>query len=620
MRNKWGKPKQGLQNPKSLAESEPKLRETAEHAKYAERKKALIPDSAYSAYFAVSKNLTHLRGFEPSNFEFVSDFEFLAELREPHEMQLPESEAQCLLGRKPLHIGTRLMQTTESPPVQTETKLVQGLGLLDATMLVAGSMIGSGVFIVSADIGRHVGSTGWLLLAWVVTGALTISAALSYGELAAMMPRAGGQYVFLREAYSPLWGFLYGWTLFLVIQTGTIAAVAIAFSRYLGVLVPGISPDSWLIPPVNLPFNYAISLSTQQAIAILIVVLLTVINTRGLQIGKLIQNIFTSTKTLSLAALIVVGVVIGRNTEVLKGNFSNLWTPQGASPIKPYFSIVPETIATAGAFGMFVAFCVAQVGSLFSADSWNNVTFTAGEVKNARRNVPLALALGTCVVITLYILATFAYLCLLPLEKIQHAPDDRVATAAIETVFPGAGTIIMAIAIMISTFGCNNGLILSGARVYYAMARDGLFFKFTGRLNSRRVPAMGLILQCVWTCLLVLPRTRSLDKTTGREQFGNLYSDLLDYVIFAVLIFYVLTIVGLFILRRKRPTAERPYRAFGYPLVPALYVAAASAIALVLLLYQSNKTLPGLVIVLLGVPFYFLWRRRALSRAPSEPN
>jgi APA family basic amino acid/polyamine antiporter len=510
------------------------------------------------------------------------------------------------------------MPAIETPTAPPETKLVQGLGLIDATMLVAGSMIGSGVFIVSADIARHVGSTGWLLMAWLVTGGLTVGAALSYGELAAMMPRAGGQYVLLREAYSPLWGFLYGWTFFLVIQTGTIAAVAVAFCKYLGVMVPAISPDTWIIPPLNLSAKYALGVSTQQGVAILLILLLTFINTRGLQIGKLIQNIFTSTKTLSLVALIVVGVLIGRNAEVLKANFSNLWTPQGVSPVKPDLAFLPEAIATAGAFGLFVAFCVAQVGSLFSADSWNNVTFTAGEVKNARRNVPLALALGTCVVTTLYLLAQVAYLCLLPLEKIQHAPDNRVATAAIETVFPGAGTVIMAIAIMISTFGCNNGLILSGARVYYAMARDGLFFQSTGRLNSRSVPAMGLILQCIWTCVLFLPHTRLRDAATGRAQYGDVYNDLLDYVIFAVLIFYVLTIAGLFVLRRTRPDAERPYRAFGYPVVPALYLVAASAIALVLLFYQTKTSLPGLIIVLTGVPVYFLWRRG--THAASEPN
>lgn len=510
------------------------------------------------------------------------------------------------------------MPATDAPVAPPETKLVQGLGLLDATMLVAGSMIGSGVFIVSADIARRVGCSGWLLLAWVVTGALTISAALSYGELAAMMPRAGGQYVYLREAYSPLWGFLYGWTLFLVIQTGTIAAVGVAFSRYLGVLVPWVSASHWLVPPVNLSSKYALSLSTQQAVAILVIALLTAINTRGLQIGKIIQNVFTSTKVLSLLALIVVGVLIGRNAAVLKENFTQAWTPHDVVPVKPDFSFMPTTLATAGAFGFFIAFCVAQVGSLFSSDAWNNVTFTAGEVKNPRRNLPLSLALGTGLVTALYLLANFSYLCLLPLDAIKHAPDDRVATVAIETVFPGAGTLIMAIAIMISTFGCNNGLILSGARVYYAMARDGLFFKATGRLNQRSVPAFGLALQCLWTCVLVLPRTRLPADTAGQAQYGNLYSDLLDYVIFAVLIFYVLTILGLFILRRKRPLAERPYRAFGYPLVPALYLVAASAISVVLLLYQTKTSLPGLVIVLAGVPVYFMWRPRGLIRPTQQ--
>jgi basic amino acid/polyamine antiporter, APA family len=502
-----------------------------------------------------------------------------------------------------------------------EPGFLRGLGLLDATMLVAGSMIGSGVFIVSADIARQVGSAGWLLVAWLVTGAFTISAALSYGELAAMMPRAGGQYVYLREAYSPIWGFLYGWTLFLVIQTGTIAAVAVAFSRYLGVLVPAISPTAWIIPPINLSANYAVSLSTQQVAAILIIVLLTIINTRGLQVGKIIQNVFTSAKTLSLLALIVIGLLLARNAEAIRANFSDLWTPHGVTPIKPDLSFIATVSATGGAFGLFVAFCVAQVGSLFSSDAWNNITFTAGEVKEPRRNIPLSLAAGTGLVTLLYVLANVAYLCLLPLDKIQNAPDDRVATAAIETVFSGEGAVIMAVAIMISTFGCNNGLILAGARVYYAMARDGLFFKATGRLNARRVPAVGLLLQCVWTCLLVLPRTRlrdatgspKLDPATHLEQYGNLYSNLLDYVVFAVLIFYVLTILGLFILRRKRPDVERPYRAFGYPVVPALYVGVASAILLVLLFYKTETSWPGLLIVLAGVPAYFLWNRRAES-------
>ena len=507
------------------------------------------------------------------------------------------------------------MQEDTTKPAAAQPGFIRGLGLLDSPMIVAGSMIGSGIFIVSADIARQVGSAGWLLVVWLITGALTIIAALSYGELAAMMPRAGGQYVYLREAYSPLWGFLYGWTLFLVIQTGTIAAVAVAFARYLGVLIPGISPTAWIIPPANLSANYAVSLSAQQLVAILVIVLLTFINTRGLQLGKLIQNVFTSAKTLSLLVLIVIGLLLHHNPEAIKANFSDLWTPRGVEPIKPDWSFVPTVTAASGAFGLLIALCVAQVGSLFSSDAWNNITFTAGEVKEPRRNIPLSLAAGTGLVISLYLLANVAYLCLLPLDKIQHAPDDRVATAAVEVVFSGAGAVIMAVAIMVSTFGCNNGLILAGARVYYAMARDGVFFRAAGKLNSRCVPATGLVLQCVWTCLLVLPRTRLRNPITGLEQYGNLYSTLLDYVVFAVLIFYVLTIAGLFVLRRKQPAAERPYRAFGYPIVPALYIVIAAAIMLVLLCYQTKTSWPGLVIVMLGVPVYFLWKR---SPSPDE--
>ena len=494
---------------------------------------------------------------------------------------------------------------------------VRGLGLLDSTMIVAGSMIGSGIFIVSADIARQVGSAGWLIMVWVVTGLLTIAAALSYGELAVMMPKAGGQYIYLRESYSPLWGFLYGWTLFLVIQTGTIAAVAVGFARFLGVLVPAISPTGWIIPPVNLSTNYAVSLSSQQLIAILLIILLTFINTRGLKLGKLIQNVFTSAKTLSLIALILLGLIVGSNAGAISANFSDWWTPRGVAPIRPDFSFVSAVSATSGAFGLFIAFCVAQVGSLFSADAWNNITFTAGEVKNPQRNIPLSLVAGTGLVITLYVLANVAYLVTLPLTQIQSAPDDRVATATLQVIFGGAGAVMMAIAIIISTFGCNNGLILAGARVYYAMARDGLFFKATGKLNDKHVPAMGLVLQCIWASLLVLPRTRQYepngvplaDPTTGFQLYGNLYSNLLDYVVFSVLIFYVLTIAGLFILRRTRPNAERPYRAIGYPVIPALYIVAATIIMLVLLIYKTQTTWPGLVIVLTGIPVYFIWRK-----------
>ena len=387
-----------------------------------------------------------------------------------------------------------MSEPSESTPAgagrgkEATTGFVRELGLLDSTMIVAGSMIGSGIFIVPAEISRQVGSAGWLLMVWVVTGLLTVAAALSYGELAAMMPKAGGQYVYLREAYSPLWGFLYGWTLFLVIQTGTIAAVAVGFARFLGVLAPAVSPESWILPPVKLSESYAISLSMQQLVAILLIVFLTWLNTRGIRLGKLIQNTFTSAKTLSLAALIVLGILVGRNAGAIAANFSDLWTSHDVVTIKPDFAIAAPIAATAGAFGLLVAFCVAQVGSLFSSDAWNNITFTAGEVKNPKRNIPLSLAAGTGLVISLYILANVAYLCTLTLHQIQTAPDDRVATAALEVIFGPAGAVMMAIAIIISTFGCNNGLILSGARVYYAMACDGLFFSKTGRLNDRHVP------------------------------------------------------------------------------------------------------------------------------------
>lgn len=485
---------------------------------------------------------------------------------------------------------------------------VRGLGLLDSTMIVAGSMIGSGIFIVSADIARQTGSPGGLLLTWLITGILTIFAALSYGELAAMMPKAGGQYVYLRESYSPLWGFLYGWTLFLVIQTGTIAAVAVAFARFLGVLAPSISPDSYIIPPINISSGYAISLSVQQFVAIVMIIFLTVLNTQGLKLGKWIQNLFTSAKTLSLIVLILLGVVIGGAAGTFSNNWANLFTPQSAAVIKPDFAFLPEVSVEGGLVAIVVVFCVAQVGSLFSSDAWNNITFTAGEVKDPQRNIPLSLVMGTGLVIGLYVLANFAYLATLSLPEIQNAPQDRVGTAALQVIFGGVGATLMAIAIIISTFGCNNGLVLAGARVYYAMAKDKLFFSSTGKLNKNHVPAVALLLQCVWACFLVLPRTRSGNVVAGVEEYGNLYGALLDYVVFAVLIFYILTIAGLFVLRRTRPDAERPYKAFGYPVIPAVYIAAAALISIVLLFYKPQTSLPGLAIVLTGVPVYFIWR------------
>jgi APA family basic amino acid/polyamine antiporter len=508
---------------------------------------------------------------------------------------------------------------TAAVPEGESSGLVRGLGLFDSTMIVVGSMIGSGIFIVSADISRHTGSTGGLLAAWVISGALTVAAALSYGELAAMMPKAGGQYIYLREAYSPLWGFLYGWTLFLVIQTGTIAAVAVGFARYLGVVWPAISPNTWIVPPIALSAKYAISLSVQQLVALLLILFLTLLNTRGLQLGKLIQNVFTSAKTLALAALIMAGLFVGRNAAAIQANFGNLWAIHDPQTIEPganwLKSFIPSVTAASGAFGLLIAFGVSQVGSLFSADAWNNVTFTAGEVKNPRRDIPISLAAGTAIVITLYILANVAYLSALPLHQIQTAPDDRVATATLAVIFGPSGATLMALAIMVSTFGCANGLILAGARVYYAMSKDGLFFRSIGRLNANHVPAMGLVLQGIWAAFLVLLRTRLVDSSTGAVTYGNLYGVLLDYVIFAALMFYVLTIGGVLVLRRKRPDAERPYRAWGYPVVPVLYMILSTLIMLVLILYQTQDTWPGLVIVILGVPVYLWWSRRSGASA-----
>jgi APA family basic amino acid/polyamine antiporter len=494
---------------------------------------------------------------------------------------------------------------TEAPVA--EQKLVRGLGLLDSTMLVAGSMIGSGIFIVSSIIARQVGAPGWLLVVWLVTGLLTLTAALSYGELAAMMPKAGGQYVYLREAFSPLWGFLYGWTLFLVIQTGTIAAVAVGFGRYMGVLVPWVSESNYIIAPIRFGgwfSGYAVSLSTAQLIGLALIVFLTFTNTRGLEVGKLIQNVFTTAKTGALIALIVLGIIVGLRSGAGAENFRDFWSVRGN------LQDVGAGLTAATAFGLFVGICVAQTNSLFSADAWNNITFTAGEVVNPRRNVPLSLAFGTFLVIGLYILANVAYLATLPFTAIQNAPSDRVASETANVIFPGAGATIMAVAIMVSTFGCNNGLILAGARAYYAMARDGLFFRAVGELNKFRVPAWGLVFQGVWAGALVLPRTVKTDAAGAVTGYGNLYGNLLDYVISAALIFYILTIIGIFLLRRKQPDVERPYRAFGYPIVPALYVVGATVILVVLFMYQTATTWPGLIIVLSGVPVYFLWKFR----------
>ena len=480
----------------------------------------------------------------------------------------------------------------------TETKnFKRELGLLDSTMIVIGSMIGSGIFIVSADIARTVGSPGYLLLVWLITGAITITAALSYGELAGMLPHAGGQYVYLREAYNPLVGFLYGWTLFLVIQTGTIAAVAVAFAKYTAVLIPLFSEN-------NILFSlFGLKISAAQILAILSVVVLTSTNIRGVRTAKIVQNIFTFSKVVALLGLILLAFFIGKNAAAIGANFSNFWNASWTHISNgKIFSV--ESLS--GSM-LLAAIGVAMVGSLFSSDAWNNITFTAAEVKNPRRNIPLSLFLGTAIVTLLYIGANVAYILVLPLKGspegasvvgrgIQFALSDRVATAASSMIFGSPAVVIMAVLIMISTFGCNNGLILAGARVYYAMAKDNLFFKKTGTVNKNSVPGVALIVQAVWASLLCLSGT---------------YGDLLDYVIFAVLIFYILTIAGIFLLRKKRPDAERPYKAWGYPFIPALYILAASAISVDLLVFKPMYSWPGMIIVLLGIPVYFIWKKFA---------
>ena len=491
---------------------------------------------------------------------------------------------------------------------------MKGLGLTSSTTLVMGSMIGSGIFIVSADIARMTGSPALLIGAWLVTGFLTITGALAYGELAAMMPRAGGQYVYLRESLGPLWGFLYGWTMFLVIQTGTIAAVGVAFGKFLGVFFPSVSSTNWIlhlwkVPPIPIgPMvlgNMDVGLNTQNLAAIVIVVFLSVLNIFGVRTGAAVQNVFTFAKTAALLGLVFLGLFVGRNAEAIAANFGvNFWKNAGLSALHPVQVGVGGPIALVGTLTIIA---VAQVGSLFSSDAWNNVTFTAGEVRNPQRNLPLSLALGTGAVILLYVLANFVYLNVLPLQGdphgstivargIQYASEDRVATAVMQQIFGPAGAAMMAVAILISCFGCNNGLILAGARVYYAMARDGLFFRRAGELHPKyRTPAHSLLMQCIWTCMLCI---------------SGSYGQLLDYIIFAVLMFYILTIAGLFVLRVKRPREPRPYRAIGYPVLPGIYILMAVFIDVVLLRYKPQYTWPGLIIVLLGIPVYFVWSRR----------
>ena len=485
------------------------------------------------------------------------------------------------------------MQNTSST---TPNELKKELSLIDATMIVIGSMIGSGIFIVSADVTRNLGSPGYLLLTWGITGVITLISALSYGELAGMMPKAGGQYVYLREAYNPLVGFLFGWTTFLVIETGTIAAVAVAFAKYTGVLLP-----DYIGTETQHQFLF---FNTQQLLAIALILLLTSINIQGVKNAKLVQLIFTTTKIGALLGLAVLGIMVGLNPA--KGmwaiNSIDFWSPvkivweKGKIIDYQYLSGI----------GLLSAMGLALIGPLFSSSAWNNVTYTAGEMKNPKRDIPLSLIYGTLTVSVLYILANIAYLMLLPVQGhpnaadtlgrgIMFATNDRVGTAAAEMIFGNPATIIMAVFIMISTFGCNNGIILSGARVYYAMAKDNLFFKKAGELNAKGVPASSLLMQCFWACLLCLTGT---------------YSDLLDYTVFAILVFYILTIAGVFILRKKQPNTPRPYKAFGYPIIPAIYLFFATALCINLLIYKPVPSWIGVGIVALGVPVFYFWKKK----------
>jgi basic amino acid/polyamine antiporter, APA family len=511
------------------------------------------------------------------------------------------------------YVTTSIRSSPEQSNTQTNPHLVQRLGLFSSTAIVIGSMIGSGIFIVPAEISRGVDSPALLIAAWLITAVMTIIGALSYGELAAMMPKAGGQYVYLREALGPMWGFLFGWTLFLVIQTGTIAAVAVAFGKFLGVFFPTISSTHWLLHIGHVPAwkvgpmvlgNMEIGLNTANLTGIIIVLLLTAINIFGVRLGALVQNVFTTAKTAALLGLGILGIFFGRNAVATAANFGhNFWRNASWHTLHPVQVGVGGPIALVGLLSILA---IVQTGSLFSADAWNNVTFTAGEIRNPQRNLPLSLVLGTVIVISLYIGANFIYLAALPLHGdphgttavargIQYASEDRVATAVLQQIFQAGGAFLMAGAILISTFGCANGMILAGARVYYAMSCDGLFFQATSKLHPRyKTPVAALVIQAIWTCFLCL---------TGS------YSQLLDYIICTELIFYILTISCLFVLRKRKPDAERPYRAIGYPVLPTLYIGMAAWICVVLLRYKPQFTWPGLFIVLLGIPVFLVWSR-----------
>ena len=492
-----------------------------------------------------------------------------------------------------------------------QSGLVRALGPIDATMIVIGSMIGSGIFITSAETSRLSGAPGWLLLAWALAGLLTMTGALCCSELATMMPRAGGVYVFFREAYNPAMGFLYGWTLFLVVQTGTIAAVAIAFAKFLGVFVSGISPVNYLFTkePITLGGGYAISLSTEQLVAIALIALLTWSNTRGLTLGTLVQNVFTFAKTAALAGVVLVGMFLGwRATCAARSaawwdSWANGWSPQSAQ----------SGFAITGSLALILIFGKSMVGPLFAQTAWTNVTFLGSEVRDPARNLVRALLIGSGVVVALYLLANLSYLALLPFPAIQHAPQDRVAVAAMSAAFGNAGALCMAAAIMISTFGCDNGLILSGARVYFAMARDELFFRKIGTTNRYHVPAASLIAQGIWTALLTLPRTVNVNRATGVVTYGNVYTQLLEYIVSADLIFYFLMVLAVLVLRRRSPNAERPYRTPGYPVVPIVSMLIAVLLTVDLVWLAPTTSGIGILIVLTGIPVYFFWRKSAAA-------
>ena len=489
--------------------------------------------------------------------------------------------------------------------IENGKKLVRQLSLLDATMIVVGSMIGSGIFLTSAESARLVGAPGWLLVAWILAGVMTITSALCVAELAAMMPKAGGPYVFLSEAYNPATGFLYGWSNLLIIQTGTIAAVAVAFANFAGILFPPISGSNYIVSPIVFG-SYAVSLSTQQLIAVLVIALLTFINTRGLEAGKWIQNTFTFTKTAALLALVLLGLFVGWNAS--GAAFTSDWWNPSANGWD--INTAQPGATAAGAFAFVLVLGRAMTGPLFSQSAWDNVTFAAGEVENPKRNLPRALLIGCLIVVGLYITANVAYVVTLPLASIQNAPGNRVAAVMMTEILGASGAFVMAAAIMVSTFGCNNGLILAGARVTYAMARDRLFFAPLAGTNSKNVPAMALVAQGVWASILVLPRTVAYNANDATLTFGNVYTQLLEYIVSVDLVFGTLSVLAVIVLRRRAPQTERPYRTWGYPIVPIIFLTLSTFLIFNLAFLAPTTSGIGYLLALTGIPAYFIWRRK----------